>query len=177
MPGHADMRARLLAGVLCFFATAAPAAAEMRQALDAGPLEISADRAELARDGSMRYVGNVELSNEQLRVQGGTLTLRREGDAGVVIRVVGEPASLRHTPPADSDAPRVDAEALRIDFYRDTDRVELDGNVRLRRGGERLTGERLEYDLAEQRIVARGGDTGGRVRITIDPETLQRQQR
>lgn len=159
-------------------ALSVPAAFGQSDALrDQGPLEISADRAELARSGIMEYSGNVELNSENLRVTGETLRLEREADGAIRVAVEGGPASLHHEPTGQGEDTRpVDAQAQRIQYDRANGVITLEGNVALRRGGDRLVGEKLRYTLADQRITASGDGDGSRVRITIDPETIERVQ-
>jgi len=144
---------------------------------DQGPLEISADRAELARSGIMQYSGNVELTSETLRVTGETMRLEREADGAIRIAVEGGPASLHHEPTGQGeDTQPVDAQAQRIQYDRASGVITLEGNVALRRGGDSLSGEQLRYSLVDQRITASGDGDGSRVRITIDPDTIERAQ-
>ena len=137
------------------------------------PMEISASSAELTRDGNMRYSGDVVFTSQNLEVRGDTLVLERNTDDGVHVRISGQPAELTHTPPeSESDRRPIEARAQRIAYHRGSGVVELEGAVALTRGTDRLRGEQLRYEIASQRITASGG-SGGRVRITIDPETVE----
>lgn len=165
------MRASGLILLLILLLPASQAAAESLEALRGSPLEISADEAEIARSGDMRYSGNVVFTSATLEARGDELKLSRDSNGNVRVRITGDPAELEHRPEAEDMQP-VDARARRIDFDRGTGVVLLSGAVEVRRAGDRITGEELRYEIAEQRITASGGD-GGRVRITIDPETLE----
>lgn len=152
---------------------AAPqAAAQSLEALRGAPLEITADEAEIARSGDMRYSGNVVFTSATLEARGNELRLLRDGNGNIRVRITGDPAELEHRPEAEDMQP-VDARARRIDFDRGTGVVQLSGAVEVQRSGDRISGEELRYEIVEQRITANGGDSGGRVRITIDPETLE----
>ncbi len=144
---------------------------------DQGPLEISADRAELARSGVMQYSGNVELTTATLRVTGDALRLERDSDGAIRVAVEGAPATLNHEATGEGeDTQAVDAQAERIQYNRAEGLITLQGDVVLRRGGDRLVGETLRYSLLDQRITASGAGEGNRVRITIDPQTIERTQ-
>lgn len=175
MAGRSFLLHGLLGALLALGLT--PAFGQSETLRNQGPLEISADRAELQRSGIMQYSGNVELTSENLRVTGETLRLEREEDGAIRIAVEGGPASLHHDPTGQGeDTQPVDAQAQRIQYDRAGGVITLEGNVALRRGGDRLSGEQLRYTLADQRITASGDGEGSRVRITIDPDTIERAQ-
>lgn len=158
----------LLAGVL-------PVQAQPEsQALLSGPLEISADSADIDRSGVMVYTGDVEFSSPTLRMDGARLEVRQQANKGIALVLTGSPARMQHTPAASDGGPEVHARADSIAFDQDSGVVTYEGNVVMTRGRDRLSGETLRYDLNSQRILAEGGSGGGRVRITIDPETLER---
>lgn len=165
---HAKRLTLLLALVL----PAPQAVAQSVEALRGSPLEISANEAEIARSGDMRYSGNVVFTSATLEARGDELRLSRDDQGNVRIRITGDPAELEHRPEGEDMQP-VDASARRIDFDRATGVVELRESVEVQRAGDRISGEELRYEIAEQRITASGGNTGGRVRITIDAETLE----
>lgn len=176
MHARAHRRCGLLAAALILLSH--PLAwAQSDQLRAQGPLEISADRAELARSGIMQYSGDVELTSDTLRVTGENLRLERADDGAIQVLVEGGPASLRHEPTGEGeDTQPVDAQAQRIGYDRAEGVITLEGNVALRRGGDRLVGETLRYSLVDQRITASGAGEGNRVRITIDPQTIERAQ-
>ncbi|WP_084191300.1 lipopolysaccharide transport periplasmic protein LptA [Algiphilus aromaticivorans] len=166
------IRARRLMLLLALTLPAPPIAAQSLEALRSAPLEISADEAEITRNGDMRYSGNVVFTSATLEARGDTLQLSRDGEGQVRVRISGDPAELEHRPEGKDMQP-VDASAQSIDFDRATGVVQLRGAVAVQRAGDRISGEELRYEIVEQRITASGGDSGGRVRITIDPETLE----
>lgn len=166
------IRARHLALLLALTLPAPQVVAQSLEALRSAPLEISADEAEIARSGDMRYTGNVVFTSATLEARGDELRLSRDADGNVQVNITGDPAELEHHPEGDDMQP-VDARARRIDFNRATGVVQLNGSVEVQRAGDRVSGEELRYEIVEQRITASGGDTGGRVHITIDPENLE----
>lgn len=166
------IRAERLTLLLALAVAAPQAVAQSLEALRGSPLEISANEAEIARSGDMRYSGNVVFSSATLEARGDELRLSRDAKGNVSVRITGDPADLEHRPEAEDMQP-VDARARRIDFDRATGVIQLSGAVEVQRAGDRISGEELRYEIAEQRITASGGDAGGRVRITIDAETLE----
>lgn len=166
------IRARHLTLLLALTLPAPQIAAQSLETLRSAPLEISADEAEITRSGDMRYTGNVVFDSATLTARGDDLRLTRDAEGNVRMRITGEPAELEHSPEAEDMQP-VDARARRIDFDRATGVVQLNGDVEVQRAGDRISGEELRYEIAEQRITASGGGDDGRVRITIDAETLE----
>lgn len=158
----------LLAGAVL----AQPLGAQSLEALRSAPLEISADQADIARSGEMRYSGNVVFDSATLEARGEDLRLSRDANGQISVRLTGNPAELQHRPDNEGAQP-MDAQAERIDFQRATGVIDMRGAVVMQRAGDRISGEQLRYDLVEQRINAEGGESGGRVRITIDPETIE----
>lgn len=166
------MRASRLILLIALALPAQHAAAQSLEALRGSPLEISADEAEIARSGDMRYSGNVVFTSATLEARGDQLRLSRDAKGNISVRITGDPADLEHRPEAEDLQP-VDASARRIDFDRATGVIRLSGAAEVQRAGDRISGEELRYEIAEQRITASGGNAGGRVRITIDAETLK----
>jgi lipopolysaccharide export system protein LptA len=112
-----------------------------------------------------------------VRLQQGTLDIRADsavlyGPVKSLKRVVveGNPAKLDQEL-EDRDG-RLHAEANRVDYDLVARRLELTGNAVVDQGNRRLTGDRILYDLAADRVIGegRGEPDGERVRIRIDPE-------
>lgn len=115
--------------------------------------------------------------NGDVRLQQGTLDIRADtavlyGPVKSLERVVveGDPAELDQEL-EDRDG-RLHAEGDRVDYDLVNRRLELTGNAVVDQGNRRLTGNRILYDLAADRVIGegRGEPDGDRVRIRIDPE-------
>jgi lipopolysaccharide export system protein LptA len=157
----------LLAGIGS--ASAAPAAGTPPSA----PIQIEADRAEIAeRSGVSVYSGRVSLRQGDLEMEGDRLEIRRDGNTGSIHALLsGKPALLRQ--PTDTGE-MVNARANRID-YRSRDRsLDLQGNAEFVRGRDRVSGQSIRYDANAKKLLATGPSrSGGRVQITIQPESQQ----
>lgn len=130
-----------------------------------GVLAIDADRAELDEAaGSSVYLGNVNLTQDGIALSGNRLTITRTENRDLRATMIGNPARLQHTPPGSDRT--VVATAGRLVYDTTSRLLVLEESARIARGADRLSAERIEYDLANQRVKASGGDSG-RVRITI----------
>lgn len=84
--------------------------------------------------------------------------------------VEGGPATLEQA--LDNQPGKMHAEASRIDYDLVARELILTGDAVVDQGGRHMSGERIRYDLGENRVVAdsSGDPEGGRVRIRIEPE-------
>ncbi|SEO75194.1 lipopolysaccharide export system protein LptA [Aquisalimonas asiatica] len=142
----------------------------------AEPIDLDADNAEIdnARGVSV-YTGNVVLTRGPRRITGDRMTVHlREDDAGDQaldhVVVEGEPAVYNQR--GGEDRRPIEAEAPRMEYYASgPERVILLEGARLTQGRNTFTGERIEYEVAADRVHARGEpETGRRVQIRLFPD-------
>ena len=85
-----------------------------------------------------------------------------------LISATGKPAKLHRQPNEGEDEIR--AEADRIDYHVAGGKLDMTGNVSLRRGDDTFTGNTLRYDLNTRSLTATGKDgSDGRVHAVIQP--------
>lgn len=136
-----------------------------------GPVTLTADSAEWVQGGEMQYQGNVSLQSDTLQLRGDSMTVTQSADGQFRAQVLGAPARLDHagSPGAKGlTAQAVSAQAGRIDYDSRQGVIRLSQNAQLLRGGDEVTGEQIDYIVAERRIKAAGGQSG-QVRIIIQP--------
>ena len=133
------------------------------------PLYIEADRATLDdRSGIAIYQHNVQIRHADRYLEADKVTLqRRNGDLDTLI-AEGTPARFRHRPQRGEP---IEAEALRIEYFADGERVLLIGEARLIRNGDRFSGDRIDYHIDSEVVRAEG--ESGRVRAVIQPRSDQ----
>jgi lipopolysaccharide export system protein LptA len=136
----------------------------------AGPLKITAERAELERREYALYRGRVKLVSQDMVLTGDRLELRQPGKGQFEARLTGTPARLDHA--GDAKALPVSASAAQIVYDTRTATVALSGGVQLARGGDQLSGTEVRYNLAARRISAAGAG-GTQVQLTITPAEPQ----
>lgn len=166
MPGKHPFRHWL--GFMCAFAllgvsTAAPAVNRD------DPINIEADSAELKEDFSV-YTGQVRLSQGAMVLQGDRLVVRKAGKGNYTLSLSGRPASI-YQPPEGNNPEAIRGHANKIDYASGQEILELRGNASIDRGGEKIAGDTIRYNVQQRRTLVNneGGTAGGRVKITLQP--------
>lgn len=134
-------------------------------------LVIEADQLEGDEQAQItRLEGDVRLSQGSLHIRADSAILHGPVQSLERVIVEGAPATLDQE--LEDREGQLHAEADRIDYDLVTRRLELRGDAVVDQGNRRLTGDRILYDLAADRVVGegRGDPDGDRVRIRIDPE-------
>lgn len=136
-------------------------------------IEISADRAVRdERAGFTLYSGDVVLDQGSLHIEADRLTIFHDRESADRIIADGEPARLRQQPTLE-DAP-IHAEARRIVYFKSRERVVLTNAARIEQDGAIVSGESIQYLMAEQRVLADASreDRSDRVQVTIPAATV-----
>lgn len=132
------------------------------------PMSIEADRVEL-NDGKgvSVYHGNVKVSQGTLRLTGDTMTVHNKGDKVEKVIMEGSPATYRQRP--DNKDQDVRAHALRMEYFSDPEYIVLQKEAEVEQEGDKLRSERIEYDVARDKVNAGTNQPNERVHITIQP--------
>jgi lipopolysaccharide export system protein LptA len=135
------------------------------------PIHVRADRMEVDnRKGMSSYRGNVTLEQGSLYMSADLLVVYRATQGLDRIEAEGRPVRFRQRP--DGAAADVEGEAQRLEYHAAGDRLLLQGGASVRQGGDRFSGERIEYDTMLSRVQASGQDNGdGRVHAIIQPRS------
>lgn len=144
-------------------------------AAQAQPIDLDADTAEIDNvRGVSVYTGNVVLTRGARRITGERMTVHlRDGEGGQSLDhvvVEGEPAIYNQR--GDEERGPIEAEAPQMEYYATgPERVILLEGAKLTQGRNTFTGERIEYDVTEDVVHARGEpETGRRVQIRLFPD-------
>ncbi|SEQ26821.1 lipopolysaccharide export system protein LptA [Ectothiorhodospira magna] len=130
------------------------------------PIHIEADSATLDDNrGISIYRGNVRITQGTTEISGDTVTVHTPGRQLERMTAEGQPATLRTQDPQGRE---VQAEATRMAFFPNEQRMELSGNARVHQGTDEFRGSRIIYDLHTATLEARTGDTG-RVEAIFTP--------
>lgn len=149
--------------LLLLLPTAASALPEDRDQ----PIELEADSAEYdQRTGISVYRGNVVVNQGTMRMTADVarLFVSTEGTFERM-EAEGAPATFRYQP--SLDRPEINGVGRRVDYVAADGKVVVSGQARFVQGGDEFTGERVEYDIADDTVRADGGE--GRVRFLIQP--------
>jgi lipopolysaccharide export system protein LptA len=139
------------------------------------PIRISADQAlRNEKEGITVYSGNVEMEQGSLHISADRITIYRIVEEADKIVAKGQPAQLQQQP--DPNKGPVKASAGVIEYYKIEERVHLKHDARIEQDGSRVTGETIDYYIAEQLVKAgssRANDDS-RVQVVIPAQSLQK---
>jgi lipopolysaccharide export system protein LptA len=141
-------------------------------------IEITAERAERnEREGYTVYSGAVILTQGSLRIDAERLTIFHDRVAADRIVAVGEPARLRQQPAIDREPVR--ASARRIVYEKSRELVLLRESASIEQDGAVVTGESIQYFMAEERVRAdaTADDERSRVQVFIPADVIEEAQR
>ncbi|MDO8861362.1 lipopolysaccharide transport periplasmic protein LptA [Haliea sp. E1-2-M8] len=169
-PGRALWRAALVTAAWLLLAPGATALPDDRQQ----PIRISADQAlRDERQGYTEYTGNVRMQQGSLQIEAEKITVFHQQVAADRILAEGNPARMQQQP--DVDKSIIHAAAQRIEYFKAEERVHLQRQARIEQEGSIVTGDSIDYYMAEQRVRADAGrrEDGGRVEVVIPAQVLQ----
>jgi len=115
------------------------------------------------------YSGDVLIRQGTIEIAADKVTVINKGNQVVEIVCVGKPARYQQLPKADGTL--VVARGNTIQYNLENDMILLLENASLVQEEATLTGERIEYDLKQEVIRAKGGKESGkeRIRMVIPP--------
>lgn len=130
------------------------------------PINIRAHRVEAnEKTGVSVYSGNVVMTQGSLTVEADRLEVTLRNGQTELIRANGKPLRMHARTDAGED---VRARAARAEYHGKARKIDLFGDVELRRDGDVFTGAVLHYLLDNETFTAEGGDEG-QVSATIQP--------
>jgi len=134
------------------------------------PMLIEADRVELDdAKGISVYRGRVKVSQGTLRLTGETMTVHNKGNDIEKVVMKGTPATYQQRP--DNKDQDVHAKALHMEYYTNPEHIILLKQAEVQQQGDVLRSERIEYDVAKDKVSAGTDQPNERVHITIQPRT------
>lgn len=156
--------AALLAVALSLVAGAAGAALTLDRN---APIQIEADSAVIDEPtGSAVYRGRVLLQQGAMKLQSSELTVFIKDGKAFKAVAAGRPVLLDQAATATEEA--IHAEASRITFLIEEDRMMLDDRASLKQGERLFQGAQIDYDVTKRRVNASGsGQT--RVLLVLPP--------
>lgn len=129
-----------------------------------GEVKITAERAEATgldfKDSSWEFSGTVRITMPEAALASDSARVRFSGGVIATAMVTGAPATFQQ----QRDDQLAQGRANRIDYDLQRGSVELDGDAWLSDGKTEMTGGKLVYSTANQRVVSRDPVT-----ITIQP--------
>lgn len=156
-------------GLICALALAACIAAPPVLALKGDaeqPINIRARSVEAnEKTGVSVYTGNVVATQGSLRLEADRVEVTLRDGRTDLIRAWGRPVRLQTRTDNGED---IRARAARALYRTSTRRIELNGNVELKRDSDVVTGAVMRYNLDDQSFSAEG-DGNGQVSAIVQP--------
>jgi lipopolysaccharide export system protein LptA len=154
-----------VSSILMLALLGAPSAHALKSDADQ-PINIRARNVEAnEKTGVSVYRGNVVMTQGSLRLEADRLEVTLRERQTELIRASGKPLRLLTRTDAGEE---IRAAAARAEYRGKSRRIDLFGDVELRRDGDVFTGAVLRYLLDDETFTADGGD-GGQVSVTIQP--------
>lgn len=134
------------------------------------PIQLEASRGQIdQKTGVSIYEGNVVISQGSMRLTADTATIYVKEGGFQRMEAAGKPATLRYRPAVDK--PEIQGTSPRVEYDVVSAKVVMSGGARLTQGQDVFTGDRVEYDLKDDVVRARGAGNQGRIQFTIQPRT------
>lgn len=138
------------------------------------PIRIQADAAMVDESrGTSIYRGNVIIHQGTLQVTADEVEIYTADNQviQIIAKAAKDPGELAHYEQQTNGAnDMVSAEARKITYLVQEERLHLAGNAKLQQVGDIFTGELLYYDLGRGIVNLDSGGSKGRVNMTISPK-------
>ena len=119
------------------------------------PIQLEASRGQIdQKTGVSIYEGNVVISQGSMRLTADTATIHVKDGNFQRMEATGKPATLRYRPAMDK--PEIQGVSPRVEYDVASAKVVMSGGARLTQGQDVFTGDRVEYDLKDDIVRARG---------------------
>ena len=133
------------------------------------PIHLEASRGQLdQKTGVSVYEGNVIITQGSMRLTADTVTIYVKDNNFQRMEAMGAPVNFRYRPTADK--PEIQGASQRVEYDVAGAKVIMNGGAKLTQGQDTFTGERVEYDLKDDVVRARGAGDNGRIQFTIQPQ-------
>ncbi len=132
------------------------------------PIQLEAARGQMdQKTGVSVYEGNVVITQGSMRLTADTVTIYVKDNNFQRMEATGNPTNLRYKPTADK--PELQGASKRVEYDVAGAKVIMSGGARLTQGQDAFVGDRVEYDLKDDVVRARGAGDNGRIQFTIQP--------
>ena len=137
------------------------------------PINISSDTADLdTKEGISVYRGDVVVTQGTTQITGDIVTVYTSGREVSQVIAVGEQRLAYYEEQQSEDLGTVKAWGETIRYDVNEGQIELIKEARLTQKGDIFTGEKIDYNLTQQTVNARGASeqgAGGRVQMVLQP--------
>lgn len=116
------------------------------------------------------FTGEVNIDGEGSHIRGSTAQLVFTDHRLTQATTTGQPATFERDPNPTEDVRALSGDAQNIEYDALASTLVLDGEARLLDGSNEITGNRLTYNILEDKLVA-SSDEASQVRIVITPQS------
>jgi lipopolysaccharide export system protein LptA len=136
------------------------------------PINIHADSAELDQNKNIAiYHGSVKMEQGTMLVTGDKMTIELEDQQ--VVRIIAEGDRAHYEQQIKPDESKVLADAKKITYFTQEQRVELVTNAHLTQDNNEFTGELIKYNTNEGKVDASSNGQGS-VQMILQPSALKK---
>ncbi|MEE8058903.1 MAG: lipopolysaccharide transport periplasmic protein LptA [Pseudomonadales bacterium] len=124
------------------------------------PINIQSDRAtqkSLANGEQTEYFGNVVMTQGSLLINGDHIIIHSKNRKATKIVAIGKPAKFQQQSTPNKEPVKAQANTINYELRNET--LILAGNATIEQDGATVSGKRIEYNTATERVNANGGDT------------------
>jgi lipopolysaccharide export system protein LptA len=134
------------------------------------PIQLEADRAQLdQKTGVSLYEGNVVITQGSMRLAADRVTVYLQDGSLQRLEAIGKPVTLRYKPAIDQE--EIHGESYRVEYNVNAAQVVMTQDAKITQGQDVFSGNRIEYDLKQDTVKARGTNEGERIQFTLHPRT------
>ncbi|MEO5573488.1 MAG: lipopolysaccharide transport periplasmic protein LptA [Gammaproteobacteria bacterium] len=135
------------------------------------PINIEADTADIDdKAGTTIYRGNVIVTQGSIRLTGDTVTVHSPERSLEKVTAEGKPAHFQQRPENKNEDMR--AQSSNMEYLVGEEKLILLGDAHLWQGGDKISGNRIDYDIkADLGKATKGAGGGERVRVIIQPRS------
>lgn len=136
------------------------------------PIHVEADRATIDdKKGISVYSGNVRIQHGSLKILADKLTITTKNNALSKVEAVGKPASFEQR--AEDTATVTKGKADKMEYSAAKQTILLLNNATIQQGRNTFQSDRISYNMVLDQVDASNRNGSGRVKITIQPESLE----
>ena len=126
--------------------------------------------------GVVTYKGNVVLTQGTLKIESDRLVVIRNNN--VLEKAVAEGKPAKYQQQINPQQGLTHAEGNRIDYFAVRKEVQITGDARMAQEGNEFSGEKITYDIANEKVMAKSSQTQvgaektpRRIKVIIQPDS------
>lgn len=133
------------------------------------PIQLEADSAQLnQKTGVSVYQGNVIITQGSMRLTADKVTIHQQNGSFQRMDAEGKPVTMQYKPAPEKE--EIHGVSQQVEYNVSTAKMIMTTNARITQGQDVFSGDRIEYDLKEDLVKAKGAAQGGRIQFILQPK-------